>query len=124
MRGHALRRSRQPAAERGAATLLVVAAAGLLLFLGLALGGVSALVVAQRRVQSAADLSALAGATAAVEGGDACAAAAGTARANGADLVGCVRSGDSVRVAVTVPGVAVPGGSRDVTAEARAGPAP
>lgn len=115
-------RGRHNARERGAATLLVVSASGLLLFVGLALSGVSALVVAHRRAQSAADLAALAGAVAAADARDACAAATLTARANEAELVACSRSGTEVRVTVIVSGIAVPGGRPlDLRAEARAG---
>jgi secretion/DNA translocation related TadE-like protein len=108
--------------EQGAATLLVVAAAGLLLFVGLALSGVSAVVVAQRRAQSAADLAALSGATAAADGRDGCTAAAGTARANGAALVSCLDGADDVRVSVRVRASGPAGRAVDVVAEARAGP--
>ena len=95
-------RWRRPAGEGGAATLLVVSAAGLLLFVGLAVSGVTALVVAQRRAQAAADLAALAGATAAAQGRDACVAASDTARANDAVLVSCVNADADVRVEVRV----------------------
>ncbi|WP_082600484.1 Rv3654c family TadE-like protein [Nocardioides sp. Soil777] len=114
-------RRRRPG-ERGAATLLVVAAAGLLLFVGLALSGVSAVVVAQRRAQSAADLAALSGATAAADGRDGCAAAAATARANDAVLVSCVDGADDVRVSVRVRASGPAGRAVDVVADARAGP--
>jgi len=110
--------------ERGAATLLIVAAAGLLLFVGLALSGVSAVVVAQRRAQSAADLAALSGATAAADGRDGCAAAAATARANGAALVSCVAGADDVRVSVRVRASGPAGRAVDVVADARAGSDP
>ncbi|QIK74624.1 pilus assembly protein TadG-related protein [Nocardioides piscis] len=55
-------------AERGAATVLVLVVAGILMFVGLALAGAASLVVTQRRAQAAADLAALAGAGAAVSG--------------------------------------------------------
>ena len=108
--------------DRGAATVLVVSAAGLLFFVGLALAGVAALVVVQRQAQAAADLAALAGAVASAEGGDACSAAAGNARANGATLVDCTDAEGDVRVRVEVPGPEIPGGAPLVGAEARAGP--
>ncbi len=115
-------RWRQSAGERGAATLLVVSAAGLLLFVGLALSGVTALVVAQRRAQAAADLAALAGATAAAQGRDACVAASDTARANDAVLVSCLDADGDVRVEVRVRASGPAGRTLDVVAEARAGP--
>ena len=48
--------------QRGSATLLVLAMAGVLLLVGSALGVVAAMVRAHRVAQSAADLAALAGA--------------------------------------------------------------
>jgi hypothetical protein len=86
--------------DRGAATVLVVAMAGVLMFvmLGLAaLGGASELT-------------------------DACGAAARIAAAHAAALDGCRVEGDEVAVAVSVPGPDVPWGEVRVTAEARAGP--
>jgi secretion/DNA translocation related TadE-like protein len=108
--------------ERGAATLLAVTAAAVLLFVGVALAGVAAIVLAQRTAQAAADLAALAAAASAVEGGDACVAAAEIAAANAAALVGCAVAGQDVRVAVRVPGPRLAGRRIEVTAEARAGP--
>ena len=61
-------RPRGRPAERGAATVLTIAFAGLLLLLGAALGVVQAMVVAHRTAQSAADLAALAGAEAELRG--------------------------------------------------------
>jgi uncharacterized membrane protein len=58
--------------ERGAATILVIAMAGVLLLVGSALGVVQAMVVAHRRAQAAADLAALAGASASMRGEDPC----------------------------------------------------
>ncbi len=109
--------------DRGAATLVVLAAAGLLMFVGLALSGVAALVSAQRSAQSAADLAALAGAGAVASGGDACSLAAAIAEANRSLLAGCVLDGGEVTVAVTVPGPRLGARRYDVTAQARAGPA-
>ena len=115
-------RSRE-ADEQGAATLIVLALSGLLMFLGLALSGVAAIVLTQRSAQAAADLVALAGASSAVTGADACAAAADIAAANGAALAGCELTGTIVTVAVRVDGPRLVGRRYDVTAEARAGPA-
>lgn len=110
--------------ERGAATVLVVAFLGLLLFVGAALGVVGAMLKAHRVAQSAADLSALAGAAALADGKDACAAAARVATANDATVTGCAPDGMDVRVTVEVDGPRWLGQSADLTAEARAGPAP
>ncbi len=104
----------------GAATVLVVAMAALLMFVMAALAAAGGLVTAQRRAQSAADLTALAGA-AAFEA-DACAEALRVATANGAGLDSCAVEGSEVRVVVSVAGPAVPGRRLRVTAEARAGP--
>lgn len=108
--------------ERGAASLLVVACTGLLLFLGGALGVVAALVTAHRAAQSAADLAALAGASTHQDGGDACAAASSLASGNEALLVGCRLEGDDVLVTVEVAGPRWLGQRGDLVAEARAGP--
>lgn len=109
--------------ERGAATLLVLALSGLLMFIGLALAGVAAIVLTQRSAQAAADLAALAGASAAVAGEDACAAAEDIAAANGAALAGCELTGTVVTIAVRVDGPRLVARRYDVTAQARAGPA-
>jgi secretion/DNA translocation related TadE-like protein len=109
---------------RGAATLLVLTMAGLLLFIGAALAVVIAIVVAHRTAQAAADLAALAGAQAAAEGGDACGAARGVARANHADLQRCEVSSLVVEVDVEVVGPHWLGQSADLGASSRAGPGP
>ena len=108
--------------DRGAATLLVLAMAGVLLLVGAALGVVKAMVVDHRRAQAAADLAALAGAEALARGADACDSATVVAAANGADLASCLPSGSEVRVVVTVDGPRWLGQSADLSATARAGP--
>jgi secretion/DNA translocation related TadE-like protein len=109
--------------DRGAATVLGVALLGVLLLVGAALGVVAAMVEAHRVAQSAADLAALAGAGAASDGSDGCAAAARVATANGAELTGCWPAGRDVRVEVTVAGPRWLGQDGDLVAAARAGPA-
>lgn len=109
--------------ERGAATVVTVAFAGVLLLLGAALGVVAALVAAHRTAQSAADLAALAGAQTLAIGGDACGAAGRSAAANTARLTACVVEGREVRVGVEVEGPHWLGQSADLAAQARAGPA-
>jgi secretion/DNA translocation related TadE-like protein len=111
---------RRARGERGAATVLVVAMAGVLVFVMSGLAAAGGLVTAQRRAQAAADLAALAGATAPTE---ACAAAREVALANAAALDACLVEGRAVRVAVSVTGPRVPWRDVRVTAEARAGPA-
>jgi secretion/DNA translocation related TadE-like protein len=112
--------SRRP--ERGAATVLVVALSGLLMVVGLAVAGVTSVVVAHRGAQSAADLAALAGAQAEVGGDDGCAVAQALARANRARLTGCAVLGSDVLVQVSRsvrPGFGLRFG---LEASARAGP--
>jgi secretion/DNA translocation related TadE-like protein len=115
---------RRRRSERGASTLLVVSVAGLLLWLGAALGVVAAMVADHRTAQAAADLAALSAATRLAGGGDGCAEAAAVATANGASLTACSVDGREVRVAVEVAGPRWLGQTGDLTAEARAGPAP
>jgi secretion/DNA translocation related TadE-like protein len=100
--------------------VLVVSMAGVLMFVMVGLAAAGGLVTAQRRAQSAADLAALAGATA-TEG--ACVAAARAAADNGAVLDQCAESGEEVTVEVSVSGPQVPWQEVRVSAEARAGPA-
>jgi secretion/DNA translocation related TadE-like protein len=109
--------------ERGAATVLGVAFLGVLLLVGAALGVVGAMVHAHRQAQSAADLAALAGASATAAGRDPCAAAAHVASGNGADLVSCAVDGREVTVEVTVTGPRFLTQEHDLTGRARAGPA-
>lgn len=116
-------RDRGGRGERGAATVLVVAMAGLLLLVGAACGVVGAIVVAHRTAQAAADLAALAGAgTLADRSGAPCTVAGEVATANGAALATCVVEGDDVVVEVTVTGPRWLGQDRDLTGRARAGP--
>ncbi|WP_246081746.1 Rv3654c family TadE-like protein [Nocardioides litoris] len=116
-------RRRPVRSERGAAALLTLAMAGVLLLVGAALGVVGAVLAAHRQAQAAADLAAVAGARSVADGDDACAAAAGLARANGATLTGCTTDGRDVRVTVRVTGPRWLGLRADLDAEARAGPA-
>lgn len=109
--------------ERGSATLFAVAVIGVLVLVGAALGVVAAMVHAHRVAQSAADLSALAGAEAQARGRDPCAAAAAVAGANAAVLDSCVVDAPDVRVQVTVTGPRWLGQHHDLSAQARAGPA-
>lgn len=111
-------------AERGAASLVVVALTGVLVTVAVALSGVAVLLHAHRVAASAADLAALAGAHEQVYAGDACGRAAAVAADNGAELTGCGVEADRVRVTVGVP---APGWIGDLTGavlvgEAVAGP--
>lgn len=109
--------------ERGSATPFAVACLGLVVLLAAALGVVGAIVHAQRRAQSAADLGALAAAQAVAVGADGCAAGGRIAAANGAELTSCQVAGPEVRLRVEVAGPHWLGQTADLTAEARAGPA-
>jgi secretion/DNA translocation related TadE-like protein len=103
---------------RGSATPFAIACLGLLVLLAAALGVTTAMVRAHRQAQAAADLAALAAARA-VGRGDPCAAGSGAATANGASLTSCLVTGR-----VEVEGPHWLGQRADLTAEARAGPAP
>ncbi|CAA9225654.1 MAG: hypothetical protein AVDCRST_MAG57-766 [uncultured Blastococcus sp.] len=115
--------SGRPDAERGSATVWVLALSGVLAVVGLAAVLVGAAVVARHRASGAADLAALAAAVRAVAGGDACATAAEIARANAAELTDCaVGAGSVVDVEVSVPVRLGELGVFSATARARAGP--
>ncbi|MDQ4055411.1 MAG: flp pilus-assembly TadE/G-like family protein [Actinomycetota bacterium] len=108
--------------ERGAITVFAVACLAVLLLVGSALGVVAAMVRAHRAAQSAADLGALAAATALARGRDPCGSAAGIVAANGAALMSCEIQGRDALVTVEVEGPRWLGQSSDLTAQARAGP--
>ena len=111
--------------ERGSATVWVLVLCGVLATVGMAVVLTGAAVVARHRAGTAADLAALAGATRAVQGADACAEAARLAAANAAELTGCeVEPGSRVRVTVSVPVVLGRLGVFSATGRARAGPVP
>jgi secretion/DNA translocation related TadE-like protein len=108
--------------ERGAATILVLAVISLLLTVtigGLVIAGA---IVASHRARLAADLSALAGAGALVDGSTsdvACARAQRVAVANQVHLTTCLVAGLTLDVTVSVPARLWPEPAR---ARARAGP--
>jgi secretion/DNA translocation related TadE-like protein len=115
--------SRRDLGASGAATLLALAMAGVLLLVGASLGVVGAMVVDHRRAQAAADLAALAGATATARGDQGCGAAGVVAGLNDAELLDCVVDGATVTVRVEVSGPRWLGQQADLEASARAGPA-
>lgn len=88
--------------ERGTATAWTVPFIGVLALLTVLLAGVGAALVTVRRTQSAADLAALAGATAHAAGRAACPEAARVSDRNGTRLDSCavLRDGD-VQVVVS-----------------------
>lgn len=111
---------RQRVRDQGSATVLVaigMAAVIAILVIGLQVAGA---VIARHRVEAAADLAALAGATR-VLAGDACERAGVIAAANGARVDECALDGLDVRVIVSAPVLlGVFGGT--VSGRARAGP--
>ncbi|MDH2412584.1 Rv3654c family TadE-like protein [Nocardioides sp. CER19] len=108
--------------ERGSAVPFAVACLGVVLLLGAALGVAGAMVADHRTAQAAADLAALAGASALADGRDGCGAAGRVATDNGAALSACRREGADLRVRVIVAGPRWLGSHGDLEAEARAGP--
>ena len=109
--------------ESGTATVLALSLASVLMLVGLAGAWTAGVVVSLRRAQSAADLSALAGAQAAQRGLPACVAAGATAVANGVTLATCVASDTDIWVSVAVPGPSLVGRTPQLVGEAHAGPA-
>ncbi len=112
--------------ERGVGTVVMVGVMAVILALSLAGVCIAGHLVSATRARTAADLAALSGATAYAAGQDACAAARGNARANGASVVLCNQVGDAVDFVVTVRaqvrvGVRLPGLPTTSTAVAYAG---
>lgn len=110
--------------ERGSGTVLALGVIAVLLSLALATAGIVQAYAAQARVQAAADLSALAGASAwnsVAYPGDPCARAATVAEANGASVESCWVDGEDVRV-IAVVLTRVLGVERAAHGRARAGP--
>lgn len=117
-------------ADRGSASVWVVACSAVVLLVGVVASLRTSAVLARHRAESAADFAALAAAGRIGRSDDGCAVAGGIAAANGAHLVHCRttlaadgRSGTVdvvVSLAVHLPGL--PG--QQVTASARAGRMP
>lgn len=107
--------------ESGAGTVLAVAMLGILVTVTVATAGVVGVVGAHRRAQSAADLAALAGATALRGGGDPCGRAAVIAERNGVDLRQCRVQEWDVSV-VVARRIRLPATSVELVARGRAGP--
>jgi secretion/DNA translocation related TadE-like protein len=110
-------------ADRGAATLWVLAVGLALVAAGAAGAAVGAARVARHEARAAADLGALAGAMRIVEGPEgACARAATLVARNGGRLAECTVDGLDVVVTVEVVVTPLPGLTRTARAKARAGP--
>ncbi len=110
-------------AEDGAGLVLALAMLGVLVTVTVAAAGVVGVVATHRVAQAAADLAALAGASALQEGGDACGRAAAVAGRNRATLTGCAVDGWDVSVEVVANTARLPGGALDLRARGRAGSA-
>ncbi|QAY64243.1 hypothetical protein ET495_14650 [Xylanimonas allomyrinae] len=110
--------------ERGAGTVLVLCLAAVVLLLGLGLATLGTAQVTRDAAQGAADLAALAGATALRDGLDPCGTAREAAVRNHASLASCdLEDGGIVGVVVTRPMPAVPAwAGGEAGARARAGP--
>lgn len=110
-------------ADRGSASVWLLGLStliSLVMVVGVVLGTA---VIARHRVETAADLAALAGAgTIAAGRSDGCRRAALIAVRNGARLVSCAISGDDVEVTVSRPVGLGRLGFRTASAQARAGP--
>ncbi len=110
--------------DDGSATLVGVWAIAALTVVVILVVYVGAAVVARHRVQSAADLGALAGATALQSGEDACdrVTEIATAQKVGVRVTNCETIDDDVLVTMTLDVALGRFGIRTATAKARAGP--
>jgi secretion/DNA translocation related TadE-like protein len=109
--------------EVGAGTVLVLGIVAAILLLAVGIAALGAAQNARGAAQAAADLGALAGATALRDGFDPCGTAGAAVTRNGAELASCeVRSGGVVRVAATHAAVGPAGVLGSARATARAGP--
>lgn len=107
--------------ERGAAVSIAIGLSSVLVLIAAVSVGTVAIVLAHRRAQVAADLGALAGASAVRTGADPCAAATRIVERHAVAVTGCEVEGSSVVVATAVHLLPALGGA-EVRARARAGP--
>ncbi|MCL2594364.1 MAG: pilus assembly protein TadG-related protein [Promicromonosporaceae bacterium] len=110
--------------ERGAGTVLALGLIAVIALLGLSLGALGAAQQARVAAQTAADLAALAGASAGRWGYDACAIAETAVSRNGAALASCDREeGGVIRITATRRAATLPTWAGGLAAaSARAGP--
>ena len=108
--------------EAGLAVPMAVVGIFLLTTMALALGLLGRLLADQRRAATAADLAALAAATAVQVGEPPCEAAAESVARNGARLGSCTVEGDRVRVEAVRRSTPVLGKDVEITVAAHAGP--
>ena len=121
-------RSATPSArtQRGSGTVLVIGVLAVAMLISLAGVCIAGYLVTAHRAKAAADLAALAGARAQVQGTDVCGAVRANAQANGAQVDDCDLVGDDqdfvvrVRTKITVD-APVPGLPDEVTGVAYAG---
>ncbi|MEU7926636.1 Rv3654c family TadE-like protein [Micromonospora sp. NPDC049801] len=110
-------------ADRGGATVLLLALGLVFVLVGTFGAAVAATGMASQRAAVAADLGALAGATRALDGDlAACAYATDIAQRNDGRIVDCVVDGLDVLVTVEVAFTPIPGLTRVAASTARAGP--
>nr|VDG62151.1 helicase/secretion neighborhood TadE-like protein [Streptococcus thermophilus] len=108
--------------DRGHATILSASIVAAVVSLAMVVAGLVSHTAGTHRAQMAADLAAVAGATALYAGhtgAQVCATAEKTASLNGAELRDCALDGADVLVTAAV---STAGGARDAEATARAGP--
>lgn len=113
---------RDRTADVGIATLWGLTIMGILLLLAAVSAAVVSLIGARHQAEAAADLAALAGAQAAVDGEDACEAARRIAAANDGLLTRCRVASQIVEVRVDVHGPPLLGTTWTLAGRARAGP--
>lgn len=116
-------RTGNTADEAGSAAVLATVLVGVLATVTVAVAVVGGAVTDQRRLEAAVDLGALAGATAAQRGENACAAAGAMTARNGARVTDCSVSGGVVTVRAGWVTDQVLGMRLTLTATARGGPA-
>jgi secretion/DNA translocation related TadE-like protein len=126
-RGSGWRESGRRDPERGAGTVLILGIIGAVVLLAVGIAALGATQNARGAAQAAADLGALAGATALRDGFDPCGTAGAAVARNGAEIASCeVLGGGVVRVVATRaavgPGGKLAGGLGQARASARAGP--
>ena len=120
--GPARRLSLASRLEHGSASVLATVLAGVLLVAAVLLSAVGAGIADQRRAAAAADLSALAGASAVQRGEPGCPAARSVAARNHARVTSCAVVGELVTVRTARPARRVLGITFTVRSRARAGP--
>jgi secretion/DNA translocation related TadE-like protein len=121
------RREPERDSERGAGTVLILGIVAAVLLLAVGIAALGAAQNARGTAQVAADLGALAGATALRDGFDPCGTAGDAVTRNGAETASCeVLGGGVVRVVATRvvlgPGGGLGGALGEARASARAGP--